>query len=99
MLESGWEKKIWLEICQNKIINSKDIRELLRRYSIDKEELDTRRWVTDMASIIAFNNHYYRIYWSRGNTENQEDEISGQILEEVEKKVIIKEVVEWVAKG
>lgn len=98
MLNSGWEKKIWLRICQKKPLSGRDIDYLVWDYSIEDEDGDSDRWTTDVVTIIQFNGHYYRVYWRRGNTEYQKNVYESQVLEEVEQRTVLKEVTEWVVK-
>ena len=51
-----------------------------------------------METIIEFHGKYYSIDWERGLTEYQEDEIYPQILLEVKKVKVVKEVEEWIVK-
>ena len=93
-----WEKKIYLHIVQNREIDSDDLSELISYYTIDEIEHGHSRWAAHMETIIEFHGKYYSIDWERGLTEYQEDEIYPQILLEVKKVKVVKEVEEWIVK-
>lgn len=93
-----WEKKIYLRIIQKKEIEVEDLSELICFYNVDEIEHGHSRWTAHMETIIEFHGKHYSIDWERGLTEYQEDEIYPQILQEVEKVKVVREVEEWVVK-
>lgn len=96
MSMTPWEKKIYLHLVQKKPIESNDLWTLISNYSVEEIEIDHGRWSFYVETIIEFHGKYYSICWDRGLTELQENEIGSQILEEVKKVKIIKEVEAWV---
>ena len=96
MSMTPWEKKIFLHLIQKRPVEPDDLRTLIIEYGIEEIEIDHGRWYFYVETIIEFHGKYYSIVWDRGLTELQESEIGSQILEEVKKIKVVKEVEEWV---
>lgn len=75
------------------------IREILWTYIVAKEKSDISdagRWSITRAFIVTFDGvDFYRVHWSMGLTEYQDDEYWSQVLEPVRKVKKVIEVEEW----
>ena len=75
------------------------LREILWSFIVEKEKTDISdagRWEIGRSAIITFNGiEFYRVYWSMGLTEYQDDEYWSQVLEPVHKVKKVIEVEEW----
>jgi len=73
--------------------------DLLNYYDWDEfvDEIygDLHRWDIDVTSIRRKGDKYYAIYWSKGLTENQENDFSCAYIEEVTPVKRTVEVTEW----
>ena len=77
------------------------LEEILWDYVVEDEASDINnasRWDIGRSTIITFDNvDFYRVYWSQGLTEYQDNEYESQILEPVRKVHKIIEVDIWEA--
>ncbi len=75
------------------------LREIIWSFIVEKEKTDISdagRWDIRRSAIITFNGvDFYRVYWSMGLTEYQEDEYWSQVLEPVRKVKTVITVEEW----
>ena len=78
-----------------KTFSDEVIREVLWNYVVETEASDIRdagRWDIGRSTIITFDNvDFYRVYWTEGLTEYQDNEYESQVLEPVRK---VKKVIE-----
>lgn len=75
------------------------ISEVLWDFLVEKEKSDISdagRWTIERSFIVTFDGiDFYRVRWSRGLTEYQDDEYWSQVLEPVRKVKKVITVEEW----
>ena len=88
-----------LAAATGKQFSDEVLREILWSFIVEKEKSDISdagRWEIGRSAIITFDGvDFYRVYWSMGLTEYQDDEYWSQVLEPVRKVKKVIEVEEW----
>jgi hypothetical protein len=93
--ENDWEKYITNKIDNNEELTERELRNLATLYEVDREEGNDGRWYRPITSYVALwdgnYGRYFKIDWSQGLTECQDNCFDNQPIEV--KKVSHEEII------
>jgi len=94
--EEHFEEIILKKIENKEKLTANDVEWLVNddNFYIETVVIDEYRWTELVKTIIKLGDKYYRVYWQRALTENQENFFEHQLAIEVEKRAI--ETYTWV---